>query len=742
MRKIIAVSICFIFINAKLKIQIIGGGLSSKGIHSIGINLFKILNDNFDVDFTLTTKIELDDLDEKTKADLNKSIKNKYSKYDIAIYTDLIATINDKGKINSKLNLIKNSDIKIAVSMLECAPIPEVWVNKLNNIFDYIIVPCKWVEETYLKSGVTKPIIVIPLIVEESKNQKINLKKDRFRFGCIGGFGEDKNLHKVAQAFAEEFGNDKNYELILKISGEPKTDPILYKKITDITKHINNIKLLWGTLDKKEFTNLMLSFDCFVLASKGEGFSLIPRQAMNMNIPCILSYNSAHKELCDEDLALAINSDIKCLSNYKHFNDFKGEKFDTTLEDIKDSMHKIINNYDYYFKNLKENKFKTKKWRKEEIKKNLYDLFKRITNKKDVYDLVIIGGGNYDKGIAGIGLNYLTCFDHKNHNLNIGYYSLENFDKNLNTSNINIVSKKSPAKIKMFTYLLAAKDNNNNIIDFTDQIITPDSINVAVSMLECSTIPDYWVSILNNKFNFVIVPDQWLVEVYKKNGVKIPIFVLDLVVDYSGLKKHEKVNSVFTFGMVAGLLEDKNIDKVIIAFNKKFKNNQNIKLKIKISGNRKFNPILWDKIHNINNSNNIELITEHLERSEYCDFLNSLDCFVLPSRGEGFSITAREAMYREIPCIFSNNTALKCFCDCGSATGLISNKLTKANYTCFGEFNAYKYDVDIDDISNALEHVYKNFKNEKDKTLLAQNICLKATKENVYSKLYKLLVTF
>ena len=180
MRKVIAVLICFIFINAKLKIQIIGGGLSSKGIGSIGINLFKILNDDFDVDFTLTTKIELDDLDEKTKADLNKSIKNKYSKYDIAIYTDLIATINDKGKINSKLNLIKNSDIKIAVSMLECAPIPEVWVNKLNNIFDYIIVPCKWVEETYLKSGVTKPIIVIPLIVEESKHQKNNLKKDRF----------------------------------------------------------------------------------------------------------------------------------------------------------------------------------------------------------------------------------------------------------------------------------------------------------------------------------------------------------------------------------------------------------------------------------------------------------------------------------------------------------------------------------------------------------------------------------
>ena len=53
---------------------------------------------------------------------------------------------------------------------------------------------------------------------------------------------------------------------------------------------------------------------------------------------------------------------------------------------------------------------------------------------------------------------------------------------------------------------------------------------------------------------------------------------------------------------------------------------------------------------------------------------------------------------------------------------------------------AYKYDVNIDDISDSLEHIYKNFENEKNKTLLAQDICLKATKENVYSKLYELLV--
>ena len=360
------------------KIQIIGGGSKSYGLGSIGVNLFESLIDDFDINYTLTSPFDASSLNKEVMEKISYSITNDLIEYDIAIYTDLISTIDDNNIIYSNINLLKKSKVKIAYSMLECSPIPKVWVEKLNNIFDYIIVPCEWVKETYLESGVTKPIIVVPLIVQEFKQQKINLKKDKFIFGCIGGFGEDKNLHKVAQAFAEKFGNNKNYELIIKISGMPETNNILYKKIINITKHINNIKLLWGILDREEFTKLMLSFDSFVLASKGEGFSLIPREAVSLGIPCILSYNSAHKELCDKKLALAIKSDIKCLSDYRCFGDFRGIKFDCEVSDIKKCMSKMYNNYEFYFNDLQKNKHNISYCYFEEVKPNLINFLKTL----------------------------------------------------------------------------------------------------------------------------------------------------------------------------------------------------------------------------------------------------------------------------------------------------------------------------------------------------------------------------
>jgi hypothetical protein len=126
-----------------------------------------------------------------------------------------------------------------------------------------------------------------------------------------------------------------------------------------------------------------------------------------------------------------------------------------------------------------------------------------IFNLTKPFDGIIIGGGNYDKGIGGIGLNYLSCFDQCSDNLNIGYISIEEFDQNIDLTKIKIAQKDDQAKVKFFTYLLAIK-NGDQIIDFTDKIISNSSINCAVSMLECDSIPSFWVDILNNKFQLFL----------------------------------------------------------------------------------------------------------------------------------------------------------------------------------------------------------------------------------------------
>lgn len=378
MKKNYLIILLFLTISSKNKIQIIGGGINYKGLENIGLNLFNILHQDYEIKYSLTTGIDLKVFDEKFKNAIIESISNKNSTHDVAIYTTIIGTIDTNNNIITQTNLIENAQKKIAISMLECNPIPDFWVEIINKTFDHIIVPCQWVKDIYLESGVIRPITVIPLIVDEPKLKKTTFSKEEFIFGSIGGLGEDKNLHKVAQAFGEIYGNNPRFKLILKISSNKNENLILAKMIEGMCNKYNNIELLWGFLSKEKLEELMIKFDCFVLASRGEGFSLIPRQAMKMGIPCLLSYNSAHKELCDLKLATPLYTDIKILSDYQCFGKFIGTKYDCTINDIKLAMKDFIKNHQTHVKNLKQNQNLTDLWNQDVVKQQLISLINEI----------------------------------------------------------------------------------------------------------------------------------------------------------------------------------------------------------------------------------------------------------------------------------------------------------------------------------------------------------------------------
>jgi glycosyltransferase involved in cell wall biosynthesis len=378
MKKNYFIILLFLNLFAKNKIQIIGGGINYKGLENIGLNLFNILHQDYEIKYSLTTGIDLKVFDEKFKNAISESISNKNTNHDVAIYTTIIGSSDTNNNIITQTKLIENAQKKIAISMLECNPIPDFWVEIINKIFDHIIVPCQWVKDTYLESGVKKPITVIPLIVDEPKLKKTTFNNKEFIFGSIGGLGEDKNLHKVAQAFGEIYGNNPRFKLILKISSNQNEDLVLTKKIEVICNKYRNIQLIWGFLKKEKLEELMIKFDCFVLASRGEGFSLIPRQAMKMNIPCLISYNSAHKELCDLKLATPIYTDIKTPSNYRCFGNFLGTKYDCTINDIKLAMKDFVKNYQTHVKNLKQNQSLTNLWDQGVVKQQLISLINEL----------------------------------------------------------------------------------------------------------------------------------------------------------------------------------------------------------------------------------------------------------------------------------------------------------------------------------------------------------------------------
>lgn len=262
---------------------------------------------------------------------------------------------------------------------------------------------------------------------------------------------------------------------------------------------------------------------------------------------------------------------------------------------------------------------------------------------------------------------------------------------------------KTPGKVCVFLDLLWYKYS-------TPSVYAPKSnIRIAYSMLEASAIPVQWSHILNNLFDAVVVPDKFLIDVYKNSGVKIPIFVLPCMLylkDFLSRPLKTKANKPFTFGVSAEFIPRKNLKILLESFGKEFGGNPNFKLKMhgRIGDTKELTDIIKTyKIHNI------EIINQSLSQTDYINFMSSLDCYVFISKGEGFSITPREAMALGIPCILSNNTAHITLCNTGLVKAVNAYIQEPAYYDVFGAHCGHYLSVDELGVRKAMREMYNNY---------------------------------
>lgn len=266
--------------------------------------------------------------------------------------------------------------------------------------------------------------------------------------------------------------------------------------------------------------------------------------------------------------------------------------------------------------------------------------------------------------------------------------------------------------VTFWTYILGI---NNDFEKYHAGITS--KIKIAYTMLESSEVPKFWVNILNKYYDIVAVPDQHLVNVYKKSGVTTSIFVLPLgimIEDFLTQPIKETKNTTFTFGMTAGFWKRKNHVKLINAFAKKYKNDPNFKLKI----HGRFGPAMNDvktafESHNFTNA---EFSSGPVNNYQYLQWFKSIDCYIYPSQGEGFSITPRESMALGIPCILSNSGVHKTIIDSGFIEPLKADNKTPAIYEVFNNQQfGYFYDCEEDDLINRMDYVYNNYQEAIDK---------------------------
>lgn len=228
---------------------------------------------------------------------------------------------------------------------------------------------------------------------------------------------------------------------------------------------------------------------------------------------------------------------------------------------------------------------------------------------------------------------------------------------------------------------------------------------IIYTMFESTKLPDDWTPFLEAA-DKVLVPSKFCQKTFSGSGISSDIINLgydDKVYTYHQRpnKRKERGNFVFlhynAYNIRKGFLE------VVKAFTKEFSRDEPVKMIFKTNLSKipiPFNP---------NEYPNIEVINESLPERELNKLCQRADCFVFPSRGEGFGITPLEAMATGLPTIVPNAHGIAEYFNGDYMYEVKIASECPALYSRYKGQNVGKMVVcDVDDLRAQMRYVYEH----------------------------------
>jgi glycosyltransferase involved in cell wall biosynthesis len=230
---------------------------------------------------------------------------------------------------------------------------------------------------------------------------------------------------------------------------------------------------------------------------------------------------------------------------------------------------------------------------------------------------------------------------------------------------------------------------------------------------EESVIPQEWIDDFNS-LDGILVPTNFVKDVLINSGINARIGVIPTGVQIDHLEKDVlpaelHTNKKFLFFNVGSGFPRKGIDVLLKAYAKEFSREDDVCLVVKTFPN--IHNDISEQIKNITKPDGPEVI--HIDRdiseNELISLYKKCDCYVSPTRGEGFGLTMAEAMLCKVPVITTNYSGHLDFCN-EDTSYLIDFKLEpsvthlKKQYTMADSLWAVP---DVDHLSTLMRHVYE-----------------------------------
>ena len=230
----------------------------------------------------------------------------------------------------------------IGFSYWETTKMPSSWIPMLNRC-DEIWTTSKWAGDVFKQNTGHKNVHSFNLGIESDLFwSSDNIPDGRFTFLHVGSPSTRKNTQMAVDAFIKTYGHRKDFQLIVKSMGPPDA------RIRDsgmnhgaIAMH-DRIHVIDYEISESELADLYRSAHCLLYPTMGEGWGMIPFNAIACGTPTICTNATA----CTEYAELSVPLDFEWSTDgITGIYDCGGKWAKPSMDDLVDKMHHVVNNY-------------------------------------------------------------------------------------------------------------------------------------------------------------------------------------------------------------------------------------------------------------------------------------------------------------------------------------------------------------------------------------------------------------
>jgi glycosyltransferase involved in cell wall biosynthesis len=322
-------------------ICIIGRCTFGTGIGAATVAACELLSRYYDVSI-LPTEPHLRLLDEVVLPNgTHIAVCKEPSEIRVAFYTDVLWN----GAHDFNYLLVPGDALKIAHVAYDSDELPSQWVQILNDRFDFVLFMSRHLEEVGRNSGVEIGLGTLPLALdlESCLSQPFRpYQAATVRFLSVTAFHTRKGAESLVDAFLASFGDRSDVELTIHSN---LTIGSCFARIKSKleAKGVRNIVISNEALTDERKNSLIESCDIFVNCSRGEGYSIGPREALAFGKPLVITDVGGHKDLGQTQGVFVVPATEPVPARYPEIDNLViGRQFGARIEDISRSLEEAF----------------------------------------------------------------------------------------------------------------------------------------------------------------------------------------------------------------------------------------------------------------------------------------------------------------------------------------------------------------------------------------------------------------